>query len=269
MKITVNNTQLHCNPRGQGAPLLVMHGGLGLDHAYLLPHLARLEQRRRVIYYDHRGNGQSEAPADWREVTFDALTADADALRAQVIGGKTTLFGHSFGGFIALHYALRYADNLTGLVLCSTASNLADHAPVMPASMTPEQQAAFAAIFSAPVKSDADWRRRWTSVLPMYFHADAGDAIAAMDAATAYRAAAWNRGREMLADYNLKARLREIQTPVLIMAGRHDFILQPGYAEDLHRALPNAKLVMFENSGHFPFIEEPGKFINTLGDWPA
>jgi len=269
MQITINDTQLHCEPRGEGEPLLLMHGGLGLDHAYLRPHFARLEQRRRVIYYDHRGNGNSDAPDDWSTVTFDVLTADADAVRAHVAVGPAALFGHSFGGFIALQYALRYGENLTGLVLCATASNLADHAPVMPASATPAQQTAFGEIFSAPMKDDADWRRRWAAVLPMYFHADAADAIAAMDAATTYRAAAWNRGREILADYNLKDRLSEIQTPVLILAGRHDFILPPAYAEDLHRQLPNSELVMFENSGHFPFIEEPDKFIDTVSNWLA
>jgi len=246
-----------------------MHGGLGLDHAYLPPYFARLEQRRRIIHYDHRGHGLSDAPEDWSTVTFDALTADADAVRAQVIGDKTALFGHSYGGFIALHYALRYAENLTGLVLCATASNLTDHAPKMPASATPAQQTAFGEIFSAPMQDDADWRRHWSTVLPMYFHADASESIAAMDAATTYRAAAWNRGLALLADYNLKDRLREIQTPVLIIAGRHDFIVPPAYAEDLHRALPNAELVMFENSGHFPFIEEADKFIDTLGNWLA
>lgn len=269
MQLTINDTELHCQLRGEGEPLLAMHGGLGLDHAYLLPYLARLEQRRRVIYYDHRGNGNSAPPEDWSTVTFDALTVDADALRAHVAGGPTALFGHSFGGFIALHYALRYGENLTGLVLCATASNLADHAPVMPASMTPAQQTAFGAMFSAPMQNDAEWRRHWATVLPMYFYADASEVIAALDEFTTYRAAAWNRGRELLAGYNLKDRLSEIQTPVLILSGKHDFILPPAYAEDLHRSLPNSELVVFENSGHFPFIEEPDKFIDTLSNWLA
>ncbi|MDD9857246.1 MAG: alpha/beta fold hydrolase [Gammaproteobacteria bacterium] len=270
MKLTVNDTTIHCDIRGDGEPLLMMHGGLGLDHAYLRPFFERLGGHRQ-IYYDHRGSGHSDAPDDWSKVTFDTFTADANALREQLAGGRAAVFGHSYGGFIAQKYALAHGETLRGLVLCATASNLADYPPVMPGSTTPEQQAAFGEIFSASMKDDASWRRLWATALPMYFHdgenKTTAAAMKAMEAATTFRAAAWNHSFGLLAEYSVKDRLGEIRAPALILAGRHDFVLPPAYAEDLHRALPNSELVMFENSGHFPFIEEPDKFIDALGNW--
>ena len=90
-----------------------------------------------------------------------------------------------------------------------------------------------------------------------------------MDDATQYSAQGFNQGMGVcLPTFNVLSRLGEIKVPTLVMAGRHDWITPPPQAaERLHAGLPNSKLVIFEESGHFPFIEEHDKFVTTVKDW--
>jgi proline iminopeptidase len=96
------------------------HGGLGLDHTHLHPWLDPLGDVLRLVYYDHRGNGRSDGPFQ-KTWTHADLTADAEALRRELGLGRMVLLGHSYGGFLALDYAVRYPDLLSHLILVSTA----------------------------------------------------------------------------------------------------------------------------------------------------
>jgi proline iminopeptidase len=103
---------------GHGPPLLLMHGGPGGDHWTLLP-FRRLADRFTLVFYDHRCNGRSTG-APVTSMTWDNLTADADALREKLGFEKWAVLGHSFGGNVALEYALRYPDSLSQLILLDT-----------------------------------------------------------------------------------------------------------------------------------------------------
>jgi pimeloyl-ACP methyl ester carboxylesterase len=100
-----------------------MHGGLGFDHTSLHPWLDPLGEEMHLIYYDHRGNGRSGRPP-LETLTFEQFCADADALRAHLGYEKVAVLGYSFGGFIALEYALRYPERLSHLILLDTAPTL-------------------------------------------------------------------------------------------------------------------------------------------------
>ena len=102
---------------GRGYPLLLMHGGPSADNTSMLP-FRRLADRFTLVFYDHRGNGRSTgAPSS---MTWENLTADADALRQRLGFERWAVLGHSFGGHVALEYALRYPDSLSHLVLLDT-----------------------------------------------------------------------------------------------------------------------------------------------------
>ena len=109
--INVNGADFYYQKHGSGTPILVMHGGLGLDHEYFRPTLDSWGDFAELIYFDHRGNGRSEAPADWESVTLASMADDADALRDALGLDKVILLGHSYGGFLALEYAQRYQEN--------------------------------------------------------------------------------------------------------------------------------------------------------------
>src|SRR4051812_35701580 len=119
MQVQVEGTELHYVEQGQGRGLLVMHGGLGLSHGYFRPYLDPLAEQARLVYYDHRGHGRSGRPP-LETVTHEQLVQDAEALRRELGLGRMVLMGHSYGGTLALMYALKYQANLAGLTLCTT-----------------------------------------------------------------------------------------------------------------------------------------------------
>ena len=114
----IRDVSLFVKVMGQGYPLVLMHGGPGLDHTTLLA-LQPLADQFTLIFYDHRCNGRSEG-AEVSSMTFENLTADADALRQTLGFDKWAVLGHSFGGNVALEYALRYPQSLSHLILMDT-----------------------------------------------------------------------------------------------------------------------------------------------------
>src|SRR5512139_2012964 len=114
----IRDASLFVKVVGQGYPLVLMHGGPSLDHTTLLP-LEPLADQFTLVFYDHRCNGRSEG-AEVSSMTLENLTADADALRQALGFDQWAVLGHSFGGNVALEYALRYPQNLSRLVLMNT-----------------------------------------------------------------------------------------------------------------------------------------------------
>ncbi len=268
----VNGTRLFYTIRGQGTPMMMMHGGPGLDHTYFLPWFDALCDRMEFIYFDQRMNGRSERPKDPAGVTHATWAADADALRAELGYDRIILFGHSYGGGLALEYALNYGDHLDGLVLCCTAPTF-DYLDVILENArergTAEQLEALATVMSGCITEDAEWRRLWMTYLPLYFKEYDPVVGAAMDGRTVYSAAAQNHANtRCLPLFNTLGRLSEITTPTLVISGRWDWITPPAQAgERIHAGLPNSESVIFEGSGHFPFIEETAPFMRLVAGW--
>lgn len=274
MYAEVNGTKLYYHTAGAGQPLMLMHGGLGLDHTGFLDSFGRLVAHAEVIYYDHRGNGRSQRYESLGGVTHETWVADADALRAHLGHEKIILFGHSYGGFLAQEYAVRHQDQLAGLILCSTAP-VVDYMDVIQANAgargTAEQLGALGQAFSRPMADDADFQTIWKAITPLYFHNYNPAVGEAMDARTSYSAAAWNQvNANCLPVFNVLAQLGQVNVPTLIISGIDDWItpLKQG-GERIHAALPNSELIVFDKSGHWPFIEEQEKFVRVVGDWLA
>jgi proline iminopeptidase len=274
MYASVNDTRLHYQVRGQGVPMMMMHGGPGLDHTYFLPWFDALCSHMELIYYDHRGNGLSERPDNLSGISHDTWVEDADALRAHLGHERIILFGHSYGGGLALEYALKHGDRLAGLVLCCTAPAF-DYLDIFLESArskgTPEQLSALASVLSGTLQEDADWQKMWMTYLPLYFKEYDPAVGAAMDEKTVYSAAAQNHANvHCLPSFNTVGQLGKIETPTLVISGREDWITPPAQAgERIHAGLPRSEAVVFEQSGHFPFIEETGPFMQLISDWVA
>ncbi|MEP0547488.1 MAG: alpha/beta fold hydrolase [Rhodothermales bacterium] len=272
MPHATDSVDLFVSVHGEGPPLVVMHGGLGLDHTYLRPWLDRLGEVVTLVYYDHRGHGRSPAPDDWDAVTHATWVADADALRECLGYKQWFVFGHSYGGFLALEYALAYPDRIAGVVLCCTSAAF-DHGEAAFARAerraTPEQLAVLAGAFSAPLPNDGAMREGFSAVLPVYLCDPDPSTCEALKAGVRFSADGFNRAFfGCLSDYDVRGRLSEIDAPVLVLSGRHDWLFAPEDGGDVLAAgLPHTEHVVFEHSGHYPFVEEPEPFVHAVTTW--
>ena len=274
MYADINGVRLFYKTIGSGPPLMLMHGGLGGDYTFFLPWFEDIADQWTLILYDHRGNGRSR-PIEWEGVTHDTWAADADALRAHLGYEKMSLLGHSYGGFLAQEYAARYQERLDALVLLCTAPAM-DYPDIVRANavaraQTPATVAAVDEVFSEePLARDEDFARILGALGPLYFHRpDAyADEISAMMDEVSFSAAAWNHcNTECLPHFNTMEALPKIQVPTLILSGAHDWITPADQGQRMHGALPNSELVIFQESGHFPDIEDRPLFFQTLRNW--
>jgi proline iminopeptidase len=182
---------------------------------------------------------------------------------------KFILLGHSFGGCLALAYTLHYGHRVDGLVLCAATPNL-EHLQSEFASlfdqMTPEQQAALARL-GDPIHDDSAFKEALHTLLPLYFAKYRPEHEEAFFGRMRCSAAAWNHLASITEDVNACAAQYRPKCNALLLNGKHDWYTNSAQVRRLRDSLPQADLVELENSGHFPFIEEPERFLMELRDW--
>lgn len=235
------------------------------------PWLDPLGEIAQVVFVDVRGTGRSERPSSFGGVNHDVWIEDIDAVRVALGHEHIALFGHSYGGFLAQEYALRHRDRLRCLILCATAPAMDYHEVIMASAQkraTADQLEAVSTAFAGPLASDAALKDVWLSLLPLYFEklsAETRDLFAAVE----YNVDAFNHGYfECLPTCDLTEPLTRLAVPALVLGGRHDWIVPPAQGpERLHSLLTCSELTLFEESGHFPFIEEQEQFIARVGGW--
>lgn len=261
----VGGTTLYYEELGHGPPCLVMHGGLGVDHTCFRPALDRLGARLRLVYYDHRGNGRSGRPPP-ETLTMEQLADDADALATYVGAHRVMVLAHSYGTFVAQELALRHPDRVAGLVLIGAtpgqlgASESPDdeHGPPPP----PELQA----LLRASPATDEEYAVIVRAIAPFYVHRIEPAALEPVLSKTILSAGAMRRSMEVLAGWSAVDRLGAVASPVVLLVGRHDVFCSPPQSERIARRVPEAELVVFEESGHFPWLEEPD-FFAVVSTW--
>lgn len=269
MQLTVGDSFIFYQRYGRGVPVLVMHGGPGVDHTYFRPYLDALGNVAELIYFDHRGSGRSGGRDAVGQMTLEHWAQDADALRQALRLEQVVVLGHGFGGFIAQTYARMFPDRVLGLVLSNTSPAL-DYPAVMLSQAReyggPEAMAALMASICTPVASDEQLRQLRRAALPLYFYRYQPMFGPAMDENTHYSAAAYNRGMfDIAPHFNSTAWLGDIEVETLVLSGAHDWLAPKKEGIDrLLAHLPRAQLQVFEHSGHYPFIEEPTGYGHAI-----
>ena len=258
---------------GPGLPLLVVHGGPGLPHTYLRS-LERLADEREVIFWDQLGCGNSEYPSDPELWTMARSVAEMDAVvRALGLDGFH-IFGNSWGGMLALQYALDVTSGAVSL----TVSNSAASIPQFAANATRLKSELDAATQSAIDRHEADgtiyaaeyqaairtWNethlcrtRPWPAELEEAFRAMGADIFATMFGYSVFRIVGNIR------DWDVVDRLAEIAMPTLLLAARFDEF-SPEHMREMHERIAGSRFEFFESSAHMPFIEEPEKFDQVM-----
>lgn len=266
----IRDVSLFVKVVGQGYPLVLMHGGPGLDYTTLLS-LQTLADQFTLIFYDHRCNGRSDS-AEVTSMTWENLTADVDALRQALGYDQWAVLGHSFGGNVALEYALRYPQSLSHLVLMNTGGDqwwVNKNAPELLAKRGYSPSAVNAARrfyngqltpndFLPTIMKFGSAYNYQNSLLSL-----ARGLVSSRKLKT--RPEALIHGyTQLLQGWTVMERLGEIQVPTLVVAGRHDFLFPPEHQAILADRLPNAKLVFIEHAGHNPQNEKPAEVTEVI-----
>jgi proline-specific peptidase len=257
-------------------PLLCLHGGPGALHDYLEPLGELAETGRRVVFYDQTGCGKS-----WREVdpstwTVELFVEEVGAVRAALGLDRVHLFGSSWGGMLAMEYALTRPAGLASLVLSSSPASIPVWAEEtnrlrheLPADVqrvldgheaagtteSPEYEAATMEFYRRHVCRLDPWPdylvRSFTGLR------EHPEVYLTMQGPNEFVITG------TLKDWDITDRLPEIGVRTLITAGRHDEFT-PRQAEALHRGIPGSELVTFEESSHMQFAEEPERYREVV-----
>jgi proline iminopeptidase len=287
--VNANGVLIYYKAIGKGEPLVILHGGPGASHEYFLPYLLPLARTNRLIFIDERGSGKSEKLENVSNYTVEAMVEDVEAVRVALGLGKINLLGHSCGGVLAEAYALKYQENLSHLILCSTFHStkaLNEVFRQMKAKMSPELRARIDKMEAEGLFGHGkDYEKNrytngymiaaWGEGYFPYLYQNRPDpnydpvanGIMSWDL---YREM-WGSQGEHVVDGNLTSaengdRLSSIKVPTLITVGDHDECA-PSLSEEMNKAIPGSKLVVLPNSGHMTFADQPGMFIRAVNDF--
>jgi proline iminopeptidase len=256
-------------------PILILHGGPGLDHHEFGDYLHPLADRGyRLLFVDLRSQGASSpAPPDtW---TISKMAEDVVMLGRNLELGRYAVLGHSFGAFVALQNAVDFP----GMPSQTIVSGGVPSARWL--SVVEKNLAAFEPV-ELREQVAASWEREATIATPeefdevshdqMPFHfADPFDPRIAeyerRSSGTRYAPDVLRTFGEEYGGLDVEARLGEIAHPVLVLAGRHDRACSVEAAEAMARAIPDAELVVFERSAHMTFVEEPDAYLDAVDDF--
>jgi pimeloyl-ACP methyl ester carboxylesterase len=272
--MAIRDVSLFVEVVGHGYPLLLMHGGPGADHWTMLP-FRRCADRFTLIFYDHRCNGRSDG-APVSSMTWENLTADADALRQELGFDRWAVLGHSFGGKVALEYALRYPDSLSHLVLLDTGGDsrwAQENAPELLArrGYSPKIVRLARRFLNgriAPKEFVPALMRLGRAYNPYLTPLQLAHGIMQGEWRTKPRPEALIfAGPHLLKGWTVMDRLGEITVPTLVMAGRDDFLFPPEHQVELAAGIPNARLQIIERAGHNPHSERPAEVMGALSDF--
>ncbi|MET1004789.1 MAG: alpha/beta hydrolase [Propionibacteriaceae bacterium] len=269
MQVLINGARLEVEVLGpEGAPLLIAHHGGGGIGSMAEPRstFGPLSDLFRVLVFDARGCGRSEAVPPYSHAQW---AADVDALREWAGAEQCVVAGGSYGGFIALEYALAYPERVQAVVLCDTSADSSNLALAYENALQQDRVEInwdhFDRYWGGRVRDDAELKALWAELIPLYdYDYDAEKSSAAVEAGI-YRHESHNWCfQQNMPVYDLKPQLPSIGCPVLVTVGRADWVTPVSASETMAELIPNAQLVVFERSGHSPQTEERDLFNATV-----
>jgi Predicted hydrolases or acyltransferases (alpha/beta hydrolase superfamily) len=263
-------------------PLVIIHGGPG-GNVYNFERTAgaKLEKFATVVYYEQRGSGRSDAPKNEDDYSLPILAADLEALRKKLDVEKIIPLGFSFGGELALEYALTYPQAVEKLIL--QAPTVGDWE-----STQRTQIRAFASISSAETaekifaveKQEKPLEERWNAVWNLVDTETVDRLLFHNREAAQLNRRLWNESglkntgkmyralrKQPAPEKPLLVRARQLNAATLLLAGLYDRNVGVDAVRDLSSAIRNSKLIIFEKSGHFPDIEETDKYVRAVRDF--
>lgn len=281
---TVNGAKIWYETEGSGEPLILVSGGPGFSHSYFHPYFSELANSYRVIYMDSFGRGRSDRAKNPDEYTFNRDVEDLEGFRRALGLGKINVLGHSYGGMVALAYALRFPGSIGKLILVDAFFSAEmwqvnnDNWNSQIRNQFPEVWESLTSLRDRGVHSCNKEYQDVTYQIPLglfyFYDASAADKLTQSiepQSLDVYCSIAGDDADFLIggdiAKLDFRPQLKSLRTPTLILTGRFDRLAMPRFSMQFKRYAPQAKFVMFEKSGHLPFIEETKQMFQILRDF--
>jgi L-proline amide hydrolase len=258
-------------------PVLMLHGGPGVPHDYLESLEVFAATSRPVVFYDQLGCGNSDRPDDpdlWQVPLF----VEELGVVQQALGlARVHLLGQSWGGMLAMEYALTRPAGIVGLVIASSPASMplwVEEANRLRADLPPEIQQTLLAHEATGTTDSAAYQeamlafyhRHVCRVVPFPEYVQRAFDKLGQQVYTTMNGPSEFHVVGRLKEWDVRHRLGEIACPTLLTSGRHDE-LTPTQAEIVAKGIPDCEWVMFEESSHMPHAEEPELYLRVLDDF--
>lgn len=273
--VDIGDTRLWVLEMGRGHPLVLLHGGPGLDHTQFRPWLDPLAERFRLIYVDQRSQGRSDL-ADRGTWNLAQLSDDVSSLTGALGLGSYAVMGQSFGSFVALQHAVDHGSASHYVLIGSLPGNRwldrieSNLIALEPPELRERVEASWE--METEVRTVAEFRRLLADQLPFHFADPDGEP---------YREFLSNVERHMrlspdvLREFasgdrgaiEVENRLGDVDRPVLVIASEFDRVTVPEAGWAIAEAVPRGECVLVKDAGHLSFVEKPAVVIRAIHDF--
>ncbi len=252
---------------GYGFPLVVLHGGPGMDHTMFRPWLDPLGDEFRMVYVDERGQGRSDR-VDPATLSLEVFARDVDLLADTLAVGRYALLGHSFGAIVTTWHATSL-----GTAAAYVISGGAESSDALMADV----QASFETLGDRRAVIEASWEREKSVATeeeaaqlladqaPFHFHREPP---ASVFSDTRYSPDVLRHFANVgYGDFDYRDALGGVARPTLVVVGDHDLTTTPRAAHVLHEGIPGSELAVIANAGHMSFVEEQDAYLRAVRDF--
>lgn len=283
--VEVRDTRLHIERIGEGYPIIILHGGYGLDMGIFDDCLDPLGEYFELIYVDLRGRGLSDE-VSLETITYDNMVLDVVEL-AKVLGVKDyAVLGHSAGAMLALQLIVNHPGSASHIISMNGLPNFKGRANFMEKFIEDFEDAeikdeyfkgiqifgeAYEAYQTDKEKAQKLYKNAYHKIASMIclksneevlnkFKQCYDNSIINMDIV-------YQVNNKMHSEFDVESQLKDVKEPVLIITGELDNNCDPQRSIDMHNLLPNSELHIMKDVGHFLYIQKPKELINIIYDF--
>jgi proline iminopeptidase len=280
----IENGQLFYREVGHGQPIILIHGGPDFDHTYLLPDMDRLSDSYRLIYYDQRGRGKSAGKRQPEDVSIKTEIEDLEDLRKYLQLDSAAVLGHSWGGVLAMEYAICHSERVSHMILMNSGAASHDDYLLLRQEVH-RRKAVYEAELNA-LKSSAAYKHGNPEAVAEYYRIHFTTTIKQpqhlerllgnMKLSFTKENILRGRGIEdrlydetwLRKEFDLFPQLKRLGVPTLVIHGDNDFI-PAECAAHIAQAIPGAHYILLRECGHFAYLESPDDVRNEISDFFA
>jgi len=249
---------------GAGLPVIVLHGGPGMDHSMFRPWLDPLADEFRLLYVDERGQGRSDR-VDPATLSLDVFARDVDLLAEALGVGRFALLGHSFGAIVTTWHATN-----VGTAAAYVISGGADESAAMLADVEASLEAmgergrpiADSWDQEQHVRTDDELAELMRVQMPFHF---AGEVPPGYGEETVYSPDVLRHFSSAgYGDFDYRPQLGAVHRPTLVVVGERDRTTTVRAARVLHEGIEDSRLVVVPGVGHMSFVEDPERYLDAV-----